>query len=77
MELAGTAQTCQESLGKEAAPGRQVPGEGKVGALLVTHIQPGVAQPSACLLCFACLCAASPVGKALLVHCPVDILENG
>lgn len=77
MELAGAARSCHESLGKEAAPGRRAPGEGKAGALPVTHVQPGAAQPSACLLLrFPCLRAASPAGKALLVYCPAGSLEQ-
>lgn len=73
-ELAGATQNCHES-GKEGAPGRGAPREGKVGALLVTQVQPGAAQPPACLLlCLPCLRAASPMGRAVLVHCLASLL---
>lgn len=42
-----------------------------------THVQPSMAQPSThLLLCGPCLRTISPMGKALLVHCPVGLLEQ-
>lgn len=76
-ELAGTTRSCRKSLAEEAAPGRQVAGEGKDGALPMTHVQPGSAQPSARLLLrFPCLQAASLVREAVVVRCPAGSLEQ-
>lgn len=45
MELAGTAWSCNESSGKEAAPGRRAPRERKAGALLVTPYSLALPNP--------------------------------
>lgn len=69
--------TDHKSVGRKTAPDGRVPREGKAGALSMIYVQPSTAQPSTCiLLCCPCLRAIRPMGKALLVHCPVGFLEQ-